>query len=55
MAYIAGSEYSRVKSDTSGTRAPRFGMEKGTRVVPGQICINGKYMNEADFFKVIQF
>ena len=52
MAYIASSEYSRVTSDTSERRAPRFGMEKGTRVHPGQIFYQGKYINEAEFFKV---
>ena len=52
MAYIASSEYSRVTSDTTERRGPQFGMEKGTRVHPGQIYFQGKYINEAEFFKV---
>jgi len=52
MAYIASSEYSRVTSDTTERRGPQFGMEKGTRVHPGQILYQGKYINEAEFFKV---
>ena len=54
MAYIASSEYSRVTSDPTERRGPgpRFGMEKGTRVHPGQIFYQGKYINEAEFFKV---
>ena len=52
MAYIASSEYSRVTSDTHERRGPRFGMEKGTRVNPGQILFQGKYIDQNEFFKV---
>ena len=52
MAYVASSEYSRVTSDSNERRGPRFGMEKGTRVHPGQIYLNGKYINETEFLKV---
>ena len=52
MAYIASSEYSRVTSDTHERRGPRFGMEKGTRVHPGQIYFQGKYIDQNEFFKV---
>ena len=51
MAYVASSEYSRVTSDSNERRGPRFGMEKGTRVHPGQIYLNGKYINETEFLK----
>lgn len=52
MAYIASSEYSRVTSDTHERRGPRFGMEKGTRVNPGQILFQGKYIDQNEFLKV---
>ena len=54
MAYIASSEYSRVTSDTHERRGPRFGMEKGTRVHPGQIYFQGKYIDQNEFLKVIE-
>ena len=54
MAYVASSEYSRVTSESTERRGPRFGMEKGTRIDPGQVYFNGKYVNEKEIFKVRQ-
>lgn len=59
MAAVAGtsgsSGYSRVDVDTSRQREPRiprFGMEKGQRINPGQIYFQGKYYDQEAFFKV---
>ena len=53
MAAFAGSDYTKVSVGRANERAnPRFGMDKGTRVHPGKIFINGKWLDEAEFFRV---
>ena len=48
MAAVAGSAYAR----SNLGKEPKFGMEMGTRVRPGQIFIKGRYIDQAEFFKV---
>ena len=36
-----------------GRKYPRFGMNKGTRIIPGQINWKGTYVDQSMFFKVI--
>lgn len=55
----AANTYSKVDLESStpakdNNGYPRFGMNTGTRVIPGQIMWKGKYIDEAMFFKVSQ-
>ena len=36
-----------------GMKYPRFGMNTGTRIIPGQIKWKGTYVDQTMFFKVI--
>ena len=54
MAAFAGGDFSSGKGidRKNSVRNPKFGMEKGTRVLPGKIFINGRYIDQAEFLRV---
>ena len=51
--------YSNIESGGGGSgpskskdAVPKFGMQKGCRVKPGQIFFNGRYVDQNQFYRV---
>ena len=51
---IQNSACSGGTASSAGKDVPRFGMQKGCRIQPGQILWQGRYVDQNQFYRVSQ-